>query len=97
MAQIREMTEQDMADLIRVFDAWNEILDMQQTLTGTDVVYDRDISTLGSLSYVMDVIERHVNGYDPDQDPEDAEWFSILNDMRLTPDERAEKLFGDQA
>ena len=80
------MTEKDMCDLLRSYDA---LRDLRRFLGVDDIAFGFD-SVLERLN-VSDVIYRHTKGYDGDVE----DWMlAVLDDRESSYEERARRLMG---
>lgn len=91
------MELKDMTDLIRVYDAYKRIEKMMGVMVG-DILPEED-SVMGELDAVGNVIARNSVLYqrdckDPMFDLEESEHGEVLNDTKLTAEQRAFRILG---
>lgn len=82
------MTKQDMADLIRIRDAYES---MNKSLLGKEVALLFHEGYLGELGRIFQVIDRNVS--DKCKQDDDGP-IKILDTVSLTPEERAKLVLG---
>ena len=91
------MELRDMTDLIRVYDAYRRLDHVMGFLVGR--VMPDEGAVLSELSVIEDVIVRNSALYqrdckDPMFDMSQSEHVDVLNDIRLTADQRAFRILG---
>ncbi len=91
------MELKDMTDLIRVYDAYKRIEHMMDLMVGR--VLPEDDCVMTELSAITDVIARNSALYqrdskDPMVDIDNSEHSDVLNDKRLTAEQRAFRILG---
>ena len=79
----------NLIDLIRVYDAAISLNHLSQQLSGPGL---SERSVISELMRVIDVIKRMTPLYDPQVDWEESSVYKLLEDRRITPVERAERL-----
>ncbi len=91
------MELKDMTDLIRVYDAYKRIDHMMDLMVGR--ILPDDGSVMTELNAITDVIARNSVLYqrdskDPMFDVNNSEHGEVLNDKRLTAEQRAFRILG---
>ncbi len=91
------MELKDMTDLIRVYDAYKRIDHMMDLMVGRTLPDDGSVMT--ELNAVTEVIARNSvlfqrDNKDPMFDVENSEHSEVLNDKRLTAEQRAFRILG---
>ncbi|MCR4690712.1 MAG: hypothetical protein K5739_05180 [Lachnospiraceae bacterium] len=91
------MELKDMTDLIRVYDAYKRMDHIMELMMG--MVMPEDDSIMCELQTVEEVIARNSVLYerdskDPMFDMADSEHAEVLNDKRLTAEQRALRILG---
>lgn len=80
----------DMTNLIIASDAITELQDALEVICGTRVID----GTVDKLMYLVEVIYQHSVCVDEEKDPDSKEFYRILYNEDLDPEERAKKLLG---
>ena len=89
------MTEQDMIDLLTVYDAVEDLTSALGAIIGDDVPTSSfGGGIMGRLEYIEEVIRRNSPLYDPNKDLMTQEYGQILEDRSMGYPERARKLMG---
>ena len=91
------MELKDMTDLIRVYDAYKRIDHMMELMVGK--ILPEEDSLMTELHVITEVIARNSVLYqrdsmDPMFDMDDSEHVEVLNDKRLTAEQRAFRILG---
>ncbi|MBR4760800.1 MAG: hypothetical protein IK078_11730 [Lachnospiraceae bacterium] len=91
------MELKDMTDLIRVYDAYKRIDHMMDLMVGR--ILPDEGSVMTELNAVTEVIARNSvlfqrDSKDPMFDVENSEHSEVLNDKRLTAEQRAFRILG---
>ena len=91
------MDLKDMTDLIRAYDAYKRLDHVMDLIVGR--VLPEDGTVLGELCVIEDVIARNSVLYqrdckDPMFDMAQSEHVDVLNDKRLTAEQRAFRILG---
>ncbi len=84
------MTIQDMVDLLRVHDAVEDLGEIANKLVGSlDYGFGYDDGIIGRLDYINGIIRRNSPIYDDFEDNETQRFGQVLNDRKMTYEERA--------
>ena len=88
------MDEQTMFELLEMYDAVNELEEIEVMLVGESVGVGPGEGIMGSLSYVPEIIRWHSPIYIPGADYKDSRFGRILEDEKMDNHRKARILLG---
>ena len=88
------MDEQTMFELLEVYDAVNDLREVEEMLVGESIGVGPGEGIMGNLLYVSEIIARHSPVYCPDVDYDKTYFCRVLEDEEMDNHRKARILLG---
>ena len=88
------MDEQTMFELLEVYDAMNDLREVEEMLVGESIGVGPGEGIMGNLSYVSQIISRYSPLYMPDVDYDKTYYCRVLEDEEMDNHRKARILLG---